>query len=560
MSAAAAPQGQAMYVASGDDRLWLLSVQRKLHARSRDNPGYVFRKLWGLVTDPRNLRVALARVHRNRGRRSAGVDRVTIRNVLARGVEPFLAEVREDLRARTYRPSPVRRVLIPKAGKPGKFRPLGIPTVKDRVVQAAVKNILEPIFEADFYPVSYGFRPGKSVHGAIAHLKALMLPRRGRLQQEDARLPYQWAIEGDIKGCFDHISHHGLMNRVRRRVGDNKCTRLVLAFLKSGALSEAQFTRTTSGTPQGGILSPVLANIALSAIEERYARHAWPCQGRPPGHPGRPSKPLTDPEAIRRRATANRGNDTRRGRCVFMPIRYADDFIILLKAPPSSDGRRLAEQEKALLAEMLKAELGLTLSEDKTLITPVTSTLRFLGHHLRVRQHPSHGRLVPHAVIPKERSKHLRRVIKGIFRSNTTSESLESRLRMLNPVLRGWGNFYRHAWGAKRVFSFVDHYVWWTIKRWLRKKHPETPMRQLYKRYGWRKPRGRSIRWQDGPVRPYPVVALRVERYRLAWQRTPPFASTSMESPVRNERRTPGSVRGVRKPTGGTSGNPAQPR
>jgi len=209
-----------MYVASSDDRRWLLNVQRKLHARSAETPDYVFRKLWGLITDPRNLRVALARVHRNRGRRSPGVDRITVRQVLAQGTEPFLAQVRKELRTGTYRPSPVRRVLIPKAGKPGKFRPLGIPTVIDRVVQAAVKHILEPIFEADFFPVSYGFRPARSVHGAIAHLKALMQPRRDRHGDEHHGLPYQWAIEGDIKGCFDHIGHHGLMNRVRRRVGD----------------------------------------------------------------------------------------------------------------------------------------------------------------------------------------------------------------------------------------------------------------------------------------------------------------------------------------------------
>jgi len=179
---------------------------------------------------------------------------------------------------------------------------------------------------------------------------------------------------------------------------------------------------------------------------------------------------------------------------------------------------------------------------------------------LRARQHPTHGHPVPLALIPKDRSQHLRRVIKGIFRSNTSSMTLENRLRVLNPVLRGWGHFYRHAWRAKHVFAFTDHYVWWTIKRWLHKKHPKTPMRQLYKRYGWRKPRGRSIRWQDGAVRPYPVVDLEVEPYRLAWQKTPLFASTSMESPVRNERRTPGSVRGVRKPAGGKSARPTQPR
>jgi RNA-directed DNA polymerase len=541
-----------MYVASEDDRLWLLNEQRKLYARSRENPDYVFQKLWGLVTDPRNLRIALARVSRNRGRRTAGVDRVTVRIVVARGAEQFIERVRTDLRTGTYRPSPVRRVLIPKAGKPGKFRPLGIPTVKDRVVQAAVKNIMEPIFETDFYPVSYGFRPGKSVHGAIAHLKVLMLPRRERRWKKEERLPYPWAIEGDIKGCFDNIDHHGLMNRVRSRIGDRKLTRLVLAFLKAGVLSEAQFTRTDSGTPQGGILSPLLANIALSVIEERYERYVWPRQARPSGLPGRPSKPLTDPVAIGRRAVQNRGNDARRGRPVFVPIRYADDFIILVNAPPGASGLSVAEQEKAALAAALETQLGLTLSEEKTLITPVTSTMRFLGHHLRVRRHPTYGRPVGLAVIPKERSKRLRRVIKGIFSRKTVRRSLDDRLQLLNLVLRGWGYFYRHAWGAKHVFAFIDHYVWWTIYRWLRKKHPRTPMRQLYRRYGWRKHRGKAMRWRDGNRRPFSLAGLRVADFRFAWQKTPPFASTSMESPVRNERRTPGSARGRQKPPGAT--------
>jgi group II intron reverse transcriptase/maturase len=550
MSAAAESLGKAMYVATKDDRLWLQSVQRKLYARSQENPDYVFEKLWGLVTDPRNLRIALARVHRNRGARTAGIDRITVRQVLRSGVESFVEQVRKDLRGGTFRPKPVRRVLIPKPGKPGKFRPLGIPTVNDRVVQAAVKNILEPVFEADFYPVSYGFRPGKCVHGAVAHLKALMLPRGAKRWKREERLPFQWAIEGDIKGCFDNIDHHGLMERVKRRVVDAKLTGLVLAFLKAGALSEAQFVRTDRGTPQGGILSPLLANIALSTIEERYARYVWPRGAATRlSHVGRPVA-RSDPDAIARRACDYRTSDKRRGRAVFMPIRYADDFIVLVaKLGDPQESRVSAEHEKASLARELDLALGLALSEEKTLVTSVTSTMRFLGHHLRVRRHPLRRGLVPLAVIPKEQSKRLRRTIKGLFCRSTCRETLESRLRLANPILRGWANFYRHAWGAKRVFAANDHYVWWTIYRWLRKKHPTTRMREIYAQYGWRKPRGRMIRWRDGNTRRFMQSATRVRAFRFAWQRPPVFASTSMESPVRNERRTPGSARAARNPT-----------
>jgi RNA-directed DNA polymerase len=146
-------------------------------------------------------------------------------------------------------------------------------------------------------------------------------------------------------------------------------------------------------------------------------------------------------------------------------------------------GGLLVEQEKSKLEAVLRDRLGLTLSPEKSLVTPVTSTMRFLGHHLRVRRRPTTRRLVPRLVIPKDRSVRLRQTITGIFDRKTLCESLESRLRLLNPVLRGWGNFYRHAWGAKRIFAAIDHHVWWTILRWLRKKHPDTRRRDLNARW-----------------------------------------------------------------------------
>ena len=276
-----------------------------------------------------------------------------------------------------------------------------------------------------------------------------------------------------------------------------------------------------------GVRSPLLANIALSVIEERYERYVWPrTAANRRGGAGRLTGSVTDPVVIARRACANRARDRQDGRPVFMPIRYADDFIILVATSEADahKGREIAEQEKATVAKMLGDALGLSLSAEKTLVTPVTSTMRFLGHHLRDRRHPTSGRLLPRLVIPKDRSQHLRRQIKGLFASSTTNDRLAERLQRLNPVLLGWANFYRHAWGAKHVFGFTDHYVWWTILRWLHKKHPNTPMRALAKQYGWRKPRGRTLRWQDGGISPAQQTAIRVRPYMAGIDPGPGYA------------------------------------
>ena len=191
------------------DEAWVLSVQRKLYQQSKAQPEEVWRDLWGWLTDPRMIHHAWRRVTSNRGRRSAGIDGLTVDRIQRRiGEQFYLDEIRSDLRSGAYRPSPSRRKLIPKAGKPGQFRPLGIPTVKDRVVQGAFKTLLEPIFEAQFWPVSYGFRPGRSTHGALEQIRLSIQPRKRELDSRRFHLPYPWVIEGDIKGCFDNITRY----------------------------------------------------------------------------------------------------------------------------------------------------------------------------------------------------------------------------------------------------------------------------------------------------------------------------------------------------------------
>ena len=240
------------------------SMQSKLHRWAGEDPSRRFGDLVNLVYDPAFLVHAWERVSTNRGAKTAGVDKITVAAVEAEiGVEAFLGQVRDLLKSGGYRPVEVRQVMIPKGRNTGKFRKLGIPTIADRVVQASLKLVLEPIFEADFQPCSYGFRPSRRTHDAIAEIHHL------------ASSPgkYHWVLETDIKACFDEISHTALMTRLRARIKDKRVCALVKAFLKAGIFTElGDREETSSGTPQGGILSPLLANIALSALDDHFTR------------------------------------------------------------------------------------------------------------------------------------------------------------------------------------------------------------------------------------------------------------------------------------------------
>jgi RNA-directed DNA polymerase len=276
----------------------VLGIQTKLHRWATDDPKRRFDDLYNLVHDPAVLLVAWRRVRANRGARSAGVDGETARSIEAgRGVQALLSGLREELKTRRFAPRPVRERLIPKRG--GKVRRLGIAIVADRVVQAALKLVLEPIFEADFQPCSYGFRPERRAQDAIAEVHFF------------ASHSYEWVLEGDITACFDEISHSALLGRVRDRIGDKRVLALVKAFLKAGILSEDGAERDTiTGTPQGGILSPLLSNIALSALDEHFAR-AWEAMG-----------PSRARERRRRKGLAN-----------YRLVRYADDLSSWWPAP-----------------------------------------------------------------------------------------------------------------------------------------------------------------------------------------------------------------------------------
>jgi RNA-directed DNA polymerase len=226
---------------------------KHLHKLATRNPGKRFDHLWELATDPQWLMQAWEEIRMNKGSMTAGID-----STIATDIDPErIQRLSERLKTGKYRPKPVRRVYIPKSN--GKMRPLGIPTLEDRIVQQALRMILEPIFEADFYACSHGFRRNRSTHTALRDA-ARMFPQT------------TWTIEGDIVGCFDNIPHGKLMKAVEQRIADEKVLKLTQAFLAAGYLEQWQYHKTYSGTPQGGVLSPLLCNIFLHQLDEHMMK------------------------------------------------------------------------------------------------------------------------------------------------------------------------------------------------------------------------------------------------------------------------------------------------
>lgn len=457
----------------------VLAMQTKLHRWAASDAGRVFDDLHNLVYDPAFLAVAWNRVRANKGARSAGIDGVVPSRIADPGV--WLADLQSDLKARRFKPDRVRERMIPKRG--GKLRRLGIPTAADRVAQASLKLVLEPIFEADFKPCSYGFRPRRRAQDAIAEIHFLGSPKRN----------YEWVFEADIAACFDEIDHSALMDRVAGRISDKRVLGLIRAFLASGILSEAGINRAThTGTPQGGILSPLLANIALAVLDEHFTRK-WEALG----------------------PSWTRAKRRRQGVAACRLVRYADDFVVMI-AGTRADGEALWEEVSRVLAPM-----GLRLSAEKSGICHIDEGFDFLG--FRIQRRSWHGRPGKRAVYTYPSKRSLAAVI-GKVRTLTRRarhRTLADLLQAINPVMRGWCSYFRHG-VSKRVFGYLDHFAWWRIVGWLRKRHLGLNWGALSRRYlpGWEIRDGRT-----GMFRPR---AETVTRYRYRGTKIPtPWAETA---------------------------------
>jgi RNA-directed DNA polymerase len=409
--------------------------QAKLAKQALENPEYRFKNLYQLMHWQVWIERATNQVLARPGSSTAGIDGKT-RNNFKEDYDRHIATIITQLKDKTYKPQPVRRTFIPKGN--GKKRPLGIPTLYDRIVQEALRMMLDPIFESDFQHHSYGFRKGRRTMDAIAVLMPLF----------NTKAKHYYVIEGDIKSYFDNVHHKKLMTLIKKRVADEAILTLIWQFLKAGVMEGQLFAKTETGVPQGGVISPLLANIYLNEFDKK-AETEWHSR-----------TPYERQYQVRHQGKGN-----------YCMIRYADDFVIVGNGP-ITEVRQIKEEVRNYLAK----ELYLELSEEKTKITHVNDGFNFLGFHIQ-RVKPE-GKWVVHLRPTEQIKRRVKSRIKELTGRNWTWMDEYTRLTTLNAIVRGWCEYYKHT-SLHKDLEEISRYAWHRYLGFLLKKHKNSRKQQL---------------------------------------------------------------------------------
>lgn len=403
-------------------------LQRKLYSAAKADSKRRFGILFDKVYSDSILEVAWKMIRANKG--SAGIDRQSFDDIEAYGVEKFLRELQQELKSGTYQPRPVRRVMIPKSN--GKLRPLGIPTIKDRVAQMAVKLVIEPLFEADFQNFSYGFRPQRSAHQAIKEVRKYI------------NFGCEHVIEVDLKSFFDTIPQSKMLDLVARRVSDPRVLKLIKSWLTAGVVTEAGITRSVIGTPQGGVISPLLANIFLNVLDTEWKRREY-------DHPKRDAH----------------------------LIRYADDMVVVCKWRPEFYFAKLKE---------IITSLGVDINAEKTRVVHASEGFDFLGIHFKLA--PSYRGKMNCYYWPSHKAVSNFKLKVRQMVNNRATVNFEKLIESVNPMIRGWGQYFAITNAGKTMWD-LDRFIWSRFNRVIKRSKKLRGVQRgivsakvLYEQYG----------------------------------------------------------------------------